>query len=239
MNKGNILVVIPSYNSKYGIVKTILGVLKEVPEALIFVVDDSSPDGTPFLIRKKFGDNPRVKLLLRREKAGRGSAVIDGFKKGLLDKEVKYLVEMDADFSHDPKELPGLIAKCKKYDVVVGSRYITGSKIVGWGSRRRIFSKLANIWARLVLGIPITDYTNGYRCYNRKAVEALNSSMIKSKGFAVLSEVAYILYEKDFSFGEVPSVFTYRASYGSSRNFGEVKEAFFTVLKIKLDYIRS
>lgn len=229
-----IVVVIPSYNSRAGIIQVVSGVLEAVAEASIIVVDDNSPDKAAELVKRKFGRDKRVRVVVRKRKGGRGSAVIRGFKEGLKDKSVEYFVEMDADFSHDPSELPKLLAKLRKHDVVVGSRYLPGAKIIGWGARRRIFSRLANLWARLVLGIPISDYTNGYRCYRRKVVEAIDFEKVKSRGFAVLSEMAFQIHEKGFSFAEIPTVFTYRPSFGSNFNMEEVREALWTVLSLRL-----
>jgi dolichol-phosphate mannosyltransferase len=230
----NCAIIIPTYNAKTTIVKLVRELLAVAKDIHIFVVDDSSPDKTADVLRKEFAKEKRLTLLLRKKKDGRGSAVLYGFKKALTDKRFLYFVEMDADLSHDAKDLPKLLAAAKKYDVVINSRYTKGAKIVGWLLHRKIFSLGANLWARLILRIPISDYTNGYRCYTRKVLEALDFSTVHAKGFSVLPEVAYMAYKKGFSFKTLPSTFRFYNLDKSNFSFKEIKESFFNIVRIRL-----
>lgn len=149
-----------------------------------------------------------------------------------------YYLEMDADFSHKPQDIPRLLKEIKNgYEVVIGSRYLPASKILNWPLQRRIFSKLANFYARLILGVPISDYTNGFRVYSKKATDLLLSQNLVSKGYIVLSETAYKLNKVGFSFGQIPIVFVNRKRGQSNTNFGEIIDAFLDILKIRFQKI--
>lgn len=228
-----LLVIIPTYNEADNIIRLINVVLSLKLEINVLVVDDSSPDGTSELIKKTFNNNPNVFSIVRTKKDGRGRAVIEGIKfalkKGMYDK----IIEMDADFSHDPTELPVLLKKSEEVDVVIGSRYSPKSQIINWPLKRRIFSKLANFYAKLLLGIPIHDYTNGYRCYSLEAAQSIDYQSIKSKGYIVLSEIAYQLFKKGFTFGEVPTVFVNRERGISNLNLNEILSAFKSVWNLR------
>lgn len=228
------VVVIPTYNSKKNIGKLLKEVLQYVPSAKIVVVDDNSPDGTANEIKKHFIKDKRITLVVRKRKGERGSAVIEGLKEGLKDKKVEFLIEMDSDLCHNPKYIPIMIKKCKQYDVVIASKYLKESKIIGLPFKRVIFSKIVNSFIRFMLGIPITDYTNGFRCYKRKTLETLSFSGIQSKGFVVLSEIAFVIHKRKFSFCEIPFVFKFDDKNPSNLNFSEIKEAFFTILRLRL-----
>lgn len=228
------VVVIPTYNSKKSIKKLIREVFQYVPSTKIVVVDDSSPDGTSDEIRKCFAKDGRVTLIVRRKKAGRGSAVIQGLEEGLKDEKVEFLIEMDSDLCHNPKYIPIMIKQCQKCDIVIASKYLKKSKIIGLPFKRILFSKIVNSFIRLILGIPITDYTNGFRCYKRKTLETLNFKEVRSKGFIVLSEIAFAIHKKRFMFSEIPFVFRFEGKNSSNLNFSEMKEAFFTILRLRL-----
>ena len=157
-------IVIPTYNAKAGIIKVILGALRNVPSAKIIIVDDNSPDGTTKLVKNRFALDKRINLIVRGKKGGRGSAVITGFEKGLEDKQNKLFIEMDSDLVHNPNDLPRLIKQSEKYDVVVASRYLTKSQIIRWHLKRRVISRLANLWIKFMLGVSLTDNTGGFRC---------------------------------------------------------------------------
>jgi len=231
----NIAIIIPTYNAKNTIVKEINGIFKTLPESKIFIVDDSSPDGTGNLINQYLPRDKRLRLIVRIEKAGRGSAVLKGLKEALKDKHVQYFVEMDADLCHNPKYIPLLIEKCQKADVTIASKYLPGSKIIGLDGKRMIFSKLVNLYLKLILQIPISDYTNGFRCYTRKALEQINLDSFYSKGFIVLSEIAYKIKQTGGTFAEIPFLFIFNKRNKSNFNFKEIKEAFLTVLKLKFN----
>lgn len=230
-----VAVVIPSFNSKRWIVKLIGEVLANLPQCSIYVVDDNSPDKTAQAVKTKFGKDCRVKLIVRTGKGGRGSAVLAGFQEALKDKTNQLFVEMDSDFAHDPKDLPKLVEANKNHDVVAASRYLPGGKVVNMPWKRYVFSRLAMFWSRLILGIPVSDQT-AFRCYNRKTLLAVNFDRIKSRGFFVITEMAYQLYKKGFNFGEIPVTVTYTAPEVSNFNLKEVKEAFISVIKLRLRF---
>ncbi len=229
---GEIVVVIPTYNAREGIIENILKIQKEVPRAKIIIVDDNSPDKTAKLIQAKFKNKEKVLVVVRKAKGGRGSAVLAGFKEALRGKQAKYFIEMDADLCHDPKYIQELVAECKKADVVVASRYLPESKITGWNLKRKLMSFSINTFAKLLLHIPISDYTNGFRCYSRKAVEFITTHEVKSRGYIVLSEVAYICYKKRLKFSEVPINFHFEAITKSNLNWKEVREALWTIVRL-------
>ncbi|MFH1582986.1 MAG: polyprenol monophosphomannose synthase [Candidatus Falkowbacteria bacterium] len=226
-----ILVIIPTYNEQENIINLInkLNFLKL--DLDILIVDDGS-DKTADLVRQNQERLPNLFLIKRQGKSGRGSAVIEGFKYG-LQKDYQYFVEMDADFSHEPDELPGLLKLAESNGIVIGSRYVKGSKIINWPMRRRIFSKLANIYANLILKIGIKDYTNGYRVYQRAAIAKLELDKIKAVGYIALSEIAYQLFKKDIKIIENKSIFINRKRGSSNFSLKEIKESFLAVLRIK------
>lgn len=226
-----ILVIIPTYNEGQTINQLTDQLLALELDLDILIIDDGS-DQTAEIITKKKEKYPNIFLIKRNKKSGRGTAVLEGLKFG-LQKDYDLLVEMDADFSHQPKELRGLIQAAGPNRLVIASRHIKGSKIINWPLKRRIFSRLANFYANLVLGIGIRDYTNGYRVYGRQAVELLDFSKITSVGYIVLSEIAYQLFKGGVEFVERPTVFINRNRGASNFSLKEVKEAFASVLRIK------
>ena len=228
------LIIIPSYNEENNIASLINALLVLPIEADILVVDDSS-DGTASVVKKMQVSEPRVALIKREGKGGRGSAVLDGFRYA-LSQNYQRIVEMDADFSHDPRELPSLLAVSDTNKLVIGSRYLPTSKILNWPLPRRIFSKCANFYANLILRIGIYDYTNGYRVYGREALDKLEMDKIRSRGYIVLSEIAYQLFRKGVAFAEVPTIFVNRARGVSNFSLKEARESFVSVLRIRFGH---
>lgn len=226
-----ILVVVPTYNER-GNIEKLINTLFSLNRGLDILIVDDGNDGTDELVREMQRGNSHLFLIKREGKGGRGSAVVEGLKWG-LQKDYDYLVEMDADMSHDPIELPKLLEQAAPDTMVIGSRYCRGSQIIGWPMKRRIFSKLANIYAGLVLGLGINDYTNGFRVYPRPPMERLNFAAVKSRGFIALSEIAYELSQLGAKFVEVPIRFVNRARGASSFSLKEIKESFLSVLKVK------
>jgi dolichol-phosphate mannosyltransferase len=227
------IVIIPSYNEAHNIVDLVTRILKLHPEMHVLVVDDNSPDGTAELLgnaQKKLGQN--LQIMVRTKKGGRGSAVMEGFHKAIAG-NYQYIFEMDADFSHKPEELHLFLDAIQHNDMVIGSRYLPGSEIHEWGMKRTLFSAFANYYARWILKIPISDYTNGFRCYTNKALRMLDMDSIDAKGYVVLSEVAYQLYRKGLRIGEVPTIFINRRRGESNLGLHEIHEAFFSVLRIR------
>ncbi len=230
----NLAVVIPTYKAKSTIIQAIDSVLDHQPKALILVVDDSSPDKTASLVRSAYRKKPNVVVLDRDKKDGRGSAVMRGFQEALKESQIQYFVEMDADLCHDSKYIKTMIEKCKSFDVVIASRYMEGSKIIGWKLKRRLLSKIVNMYLSFILQIPVSDYTNGYRCYRRRALETLDFESVISKGFIVLSETLYRLYKKGVRIGETPIQFQTLNQHESNLTLAEWKEALLTTIKLRL-----
>lgn len=234
MNDDLIAVIIPSYNERKNISLLIKKILLLELNIKVVIVDDNSPDNTAELVKKIKVKNKKLILVSRSKKSGRGGAVIEGFKNALMDKNIKYFIEMDADLSHRPEDLEKLTANKGKNKIIIGSRYVKGSRIIDWPLKRKILSKIANYYIKIILGIPVNDLTNGFRCYPRKAVEEILNMKINHKGFIALSETAYQLYKKDYHFHEVPIIFEDRKRGKSNANSFEVIRSLFAVLQIRL-----
>ena len=226
-------IVIPTFNEADNIARLIEALLKIAPEAWIVVVDDASPDGTGAAADAMAGRFPRVEVIHRKGKGGRGSACMAGFRHALKKPEVSVFIEMNADFSHDPAELAETVAALGEADLVVRSRYLPQSRILNWPPSRRVFSKLSNIFARVLLGMPLTDYTNGYRAYTRAAVSAIEFDKIVSAGYIVLSVTALQLFRKGFRLAELPSVFVNRKRGESNLTRREIAGALLGVLRLR------
>lgn len=231
-----VAIIIPTYNEKENIKKTI-GLIKTViPSALIYVVDDNSPDKTSELVKEMAKKkNSNIFLIVREKKNGRGGAVLEGMRKAIKNKKTKYFVEMDADLSHSPKQIPRILGKRKNGIVVIGSRYIKGSKIVDWPIKRIVLSNLANRYISQILQMDVHDFTGGFRCYPRKAVKIILNSGIKQKGFIALSEILYLLSKHGFRFIEVPITFKDRTKGVSNATTSEVLKSLLAVIQIRFD----
>ena len=218
-------VVVPTYNERGNITSLGEAITSLGDQFQVIIVDDNSPDGTGDVADSLASRIESVEVIHRKGKGGRGSACIAGFGRALQQPEFSYFIEMDADFSHDPADIPRLVSEMSDHDVVIGSRYISGSKIINWGIQRRIFSHLANAFTRLLLGIPMHDYTNGYRCYSRHALESIDLDRIEAHGYIVLSEMAYQLHQKGMRFAEIPIVFVNRRRGKSNTSLREIMDA--------------
>ncbi len=225
-------IVVPSYNEAENIGMLLTEICSIVPSATIVVVDDS-PDNTTVESVESL-HNSQVHVIHRTHKDGRGSAVIVGLEY-LLREGADLLIEMDADFSHPPRQLPELIRTLeeKKLAMLIASRYLPYSRIENWSVARRVFSKCANFVARLLLQVPIADYTNGYRAYSRSSAELIVKHCGRmGKGFIPLSEIVTQLYYRGFPIGEIPTHFVNRARGQSSLNITEIKNAVTGIIKI-------
>ncbi len=227
------MVVVPTYNERDNVEKLIGQVLAQDPDIHILVVDDNSPDGTGALVDKLAADNGRVHVLHRSGKLGLGSAYRDGFSVA-LEKGADYIVEMDADFSHDPASLPQFFAKMGNYDLVIGSRYLNGVSVVNWPLRRLMLSYCASVYTRLVTGLKISDCTSGFKCFRREVIEAIDLGRIKSDGYSFQIEMNYRCVERGFRVGEIPIIFIDRHSGSSKMSKKIVREAVVMVWKLKL-----
>lgn len=228
------LIVIPTKNEKENIALLIKSVRKYMPQATVLVVDDNSRDHTADEVKKIMKDK-RVKLMIRKSKRGRGSAVLDGFKWGYMKGKYEYFFEMDADFSHDPADLPKFYAKLDEgFDVVIGSRYMEDSQIINWGFSRKVFSKYANKYTKFFLQIPIVDFTNGYRAYKRDVVKTFLFRKMITSGYIVLSEFIYIAHLHGKKIGKIPIVFLNRVRGESNLTLREVASAMLGAIKLRI-----
>jgi len=236
-NKERILVVIPTYNEAENISRIIPAVLNSFDKADILVVDDDSPDGTTEIAQKEFGKNPRVNLIVRKgKKKGLGRAYVDGFKWA-IEKGYGYVLEMDADFSHDPVEIPNFYKYLQEYDVVVGSRYINGIRVLNWDLKRLIISQLGTLYARIVTGLKLTDMTGGFNGYRIEVLKAIDLDKIDSNGYAFQIELKFRAYVKGFKIKEIPIVFRERELGYSKMNRKIVFEAMIECIKLRIDKI--
>ncbi len=226
----NISIIIPTYKEKENIFKLTKKILSLYPKATIFIVDD-----TENLNLKKRFKSKRIKYFLRKNKKGRGSAVLYGLKKSLQNSTSKIFIEMDADFSHDPNELKSKILFFKKrnLDLLISSRYLTKSKIINWSFQRLLFSKLSNLLAGALLNVGVTDYTNGYRVYSRRSVRLITKKCGKiGDGFIVLSEILLMIKLNNFKIHELPTIFVNRKRGQSSVNFKLIIQSLFGLIKL-------
>ncbi|HET7874923.1 MAG TPA: polyprenol monophosphomannose synthase [Methylomirabilota bacterium] len=233
-----ILVVVPTYNERENIGLLIRSLFAQSSNLDVWVVDDGSPDGTGAAVREAMAEFPgRVELLERPQKGGRGSAVIAAFRRALVDPR-GYVIffEMDADFSHHPREIPRFLESLKHHDMVIGSRYVPGGGTSEWGRSRAILSRLANKYVRLVVGLPVRDLTSGYRAYRREVLEAIDFDRIRIKGYAVYGEVAYQAWIHGFRLGEVPIHFRNRRRDASKLTWEEIYMAFFNFSLLRFRY---
>ena len=226
-----IAIIIPAYKESDNIEKLISLIKKILEDPIIIIVDDSPDNKT----EEKIKNFNNIRYIFRGEKLGRGSAVIQGMKSLVNEKEISKVIEMDADLSHDPNEIQNNLKIFEKdnLDLLISSRYLKNSTITNWTIRRRIFSKLANILAKFVLKIPITDYTNGFRIYSNNSIKHIVSHCGKiGDGFIILSEILVELYFNNFKVKEVHSNFNNRTRGESSVNLKLIIDSFFGLLKI-------
>jgi dolichol-phosphate mannosyltransferase len=234
------LVIIPTYNEKENIELIINAVFDQKKDFDILVVDDNSPDGTASIVKSLMATyQNRLFIEERTGKNGLGTAYIHGFKWA-LDKGYDYIIEMDADFSHNPKDLKRLYKACAKKgaDVSVGSRYSQGVNVVNWSMKRILLSYFASKYVRLITGIPVHDTTAGFVCYKRKVLETIQLDNIKFVGYAFQIEMKFKAWKHKFNIQEVSVIFTDRTAGESKMSGGIVYEALFGVIRMKLRGLR-
>lgn len=237
-DRNRVLVVVPTYNERENIGPLVRELMALGDQIDVWVADDGSPDGTGQAVREVMAEFPdRVDLLDRGGKAGRGSAVIAAFRRGLAH-PVGYSIffEMDADFSHHPRDLPQFLRKLGECDMVIGSRYIEGGGTSEWGWVRPLLSWVANKYVAVVAGIPIRDTTSGYRGYRRQVLEETDFDRIKVKGYAVHGEMAYQAWVNGFRLAEVPIHFRNRAREASKLTGEEIYMAFVNFAALRFRY---
>jgi dolichol-phosphate mannosyltransferase len=234
---GNAVVIIPTYNERENIVSLINLVFSEGNSFHVIVVDDGSPDGTASLVKELQtsynSETVKLHLIERSGKLGLGTAYITGFKYA-LDKGYDYILEMDADFSHDPNDLIRLLKTCTEggADLTVGSRYATGVNVVNWPIGRVLLSYFASRYVRLITGMPIQDTTAGFVCYSSKVLKTIDLDKIRFVGYAFQIEMKFLAWKYGFKIREVPIIFTDRTRGESKMSSGIFKEAFFGVLQM-------
>ena len=238
MEKSDSIIIIPTYNEKENIEKIIRAVFGLQKYFHILVIDDGRPDGTAAIVHRLMDGEFKDRLFIveRSGKLGLGTAYIAGFKWA-LERDYDYIFEMDADFSHDPNDLPKLYAAChdEGYDLSVGSRYVSGVNVVNWPMGRVLMSYFASCYVRLVTGVNIHDTTAGFVCYARRVLQTIPLDKIRFKGYAFQIEMKYTAYKIGFKIKEVPVVFVNRREGTSKMSGGIFSEAFFGVIRLRLD----
>ncbi len=226
------IVIIPTYNEKENIRHIISKILEVEPDFEILVVDDKSPDGTGQIVKDMQKDNSRIHIIERNGKMGLGSAYVVGFKFAVQN-SYDFVVQMDADFSHNPESIPQLVKRLDDYDLVIGSRYVDGISVVNWPLSRLFLSYFANIYARIVTGVPVNDLTGGFKCIKRNVLETINLDEINADGYGFQIEVNFLAHEKGFKIVEVPIIFIDRRAGTSKMSKKIIWEAFWLVWKLR------
>jgi dolichol-phosphate mannosyltransferase len=228
------IVVLPTYNERHNIEIVVEQIFANAPEVHVLIVDDNSPDGTGD-IADRLSDHysGRLFVLHRMHKDGLGRAYVAGFSYA-LDAGYDFVVQMDADLSHDPAYLPAFLATITSSDVVIGSRYRNGINVVNWGLKRLLLSKAATAYVRLITGLPVTDATGGYKCWRRRALEHVDLSSVFSNGYLFQVETSYKAYRAGIKIDEISIIFYERTNGCSKMNWPIIWEAVWGVLKLRL-----
>jgi len=228
------LVILPTYNEIENLPRIVPQILEVDPDLEVLVVDDDSPDGTGKEADRMAQVNPRLSVIHRASKMGLGSAYITGFKYG-IEKGFDYLFEMDADFSHDAKYLKDFLREIKEADLVVGSRYLQGVNVINWPMSRLLLSYFANVYTRIITGLPLRDATGGFKCYRREALEAIELDSVRSDGYSFQIEMSFKLWRKGFRLKEIPIIFYDRQQGESKMSKKIVREAVWMVWRLGLE----
>ena len=230
------LVIIPTYNERENVGTAITRIMRQPSSLDVLVVDDGSPDGTPDVVRELAGTYPgRIDILERAGKLGLGAAYLEGFSYALR-RDYEIICGMDADLSHNPDDLPRLIAPVNEgsADMTIGSRYIDGVRIVNWPLSRLMLSYFAGIYTRIITRLPVYDVTAGFLCYHRRVLECLEFGRIKSNGYSFLIEMKFRIWRKGFNLREIPIIFTERTEGQSKMSKAIIREAAFKVWEFRL-----
>lgn len=226
------LIIIPTYNELKNIQKLISQLRSEYPAIDILIVDDNSPDGTGKLVNELSASDSQIKLIEREGKLGLGTAYVRGFKYA-IENNYELVIQMDADFSHDPKEIKQFLKHIKENDVVIGSRYIKGVNVVNWPMSRLLLSYFANIYTKVITGMPICDATGGYKCWRIEVLQAINLDKITSNGYSFQIEMNFKAWKKGFKLKEISITFVDRTDGSSKMSKKIVHEAIFMVWKLR------
>lgn len=228
------LVIVPTYNERENLPRIVPLILDQDASIDVLVVDDGSPDGTGEIADALAAESPRVHVHHRSGKLGLGTAYLAGFKWG-LERDYAYLVEMDADFSHDPNHLGKFLEAVQDFDVVLGSRYLHGRvTVVNWPIGRLLLSYFANVYARWVTGVPIADLTGGYKCFRREVLEAIPLEQVESNGYAFQIEMSFRAWKLEYRLGEIPIMFVDRDIGESKMSHRIIWEAVWRVWRLRM-----
>lgn len=236
--RNDAIVVVPTYNERNNLPRLVEMIQRHAPQCDVLVVDDNSPDGTGAVADQLARDTNIVHVLHRPGKQGLGRAYVAGFKWALAA-GYQYICEMDADHSHDPEELPDLLAAAGQYDVVLGSRYVGSIRVVNWDMKRLLISMFGNWYAHTVTGLPFSDLTGGFKCYRRRVLEAIDLENIHSIGYAFQIEMTWWAVQRGFRVGEVPIIFYGRYKGETKFSKAIVWEAVLAVWKLRLRLVRN
>lgn len=227
------LLIIPTFNEIDNIERMLTTITGLYPELNILIIEDGSPDGTADVVKRFMTKNDKINIIERTGKLGLGTAYIAGFRWA-LDKDYQFVFEMDCDFSHDPKDIPRLLEAAQSNDLVIGSRYIDGIRIINWPIHRLLLSYFAGVYTRIITGLDVLDATGGFKCFTRKALESLDLDRVFSNGYSFQVELNFKVWAKGLKIKEVPIVFTERRDGESKMSGGIIHEAVFAVIKLRL-----
>jgi len=228
------LVIIPTYNEKDNILKVLQAISDlRIANLEVLIIDDNSPDGTAEVVKEYLKNNKQIYLLQRAGKLGLGTAYITGFRYA-LERSYEYIFEMDADFSHDPKEIPNFLAAIQEADLVIGSRYVTGVNVINWPLMRLFISVMASKYTRIITGMPFKDCTSGFKCFRRSVLEKIPLDKISSSGYSFQIEMNFKAWKRGFKIREIPIIFYDRTVGSSKMSKRIILEAMFVVWKLKI-----
>ena len=229
------LVIVPTFNERENLPPLVDRLMSLPSPVEVLVVDDNSPDGTGKLADEIAAKNPMVHILHRQEKNGLGRAYIDGFKWA-LERDYEFIFEMDGDFSHNPDDIPAFLKAAQDADVVLGSRYRNGIRVINWPLRRLMLSMMAGKYVRIVTGMPVSDPTGGYKCFRRRTLLALDLDAVRSNGYSFQIEMTHKIWRQGMKIAEVPIIFTDRFQGSSKMSRKIVWEALFMVWRVWLQH---
>lgn len=227
------IICIPTYNERENIIRMIDAIGGILPEAHVLVIDDGSPDGTAGLVRERMQTDERIHLVERSGKLGLGTAYCAGFKY-CLDHDFDIIMQMDADFSHDPKDLPRFLDAIVDHDLIIGSRYVSGVNVINWPMGRLLLSYFANVYTRIITGMPVADATGGFKCFRADVLRKIDLNKIRSNGYAFQIEMNYRAWRTKARVLEIPIIFVDRIAGVSKMSKNIVYEAAFLVWKLKI-----
>jgi len=230
------LIIFPTYNERENIEKIVHAVLPLDPRIHVLVVDDGSPDGTGDIADRLAASESKVNVMHREKKEGLGRAYLAGFRWA-IEREYDYIFEMDADFSHGPEYIKDFLREIREYDLVLGSRYICGVNVINWPMSRLLLSYFANVYTRIVTGMPLRDATGGFKCFRRKVLEAIDLEAVQSSGYSFQIEMSMRAWKKGFRIKEIPITFVDRTAGESKMSKKIMREAIWMVWLLRLKSI--